>query len=309
MQRISVVALLLLLAVGCGPQPEDRPVPQGPSATVPLGSPAGSGDSPTSRTPADTTTRPHGDETSDPPSRVALDDAGGTLVAIRGLPPGPASPDTPAPFRWYAALQDRQCAGLADTATNSSLPEPERAMYAALAEVCGLLNGERGEVDWDQARAAFRDTAPVTDCLVVAARQLLGDVVAAHDAAPDAVLTPGPAADGTACPVSIDGVEMIGPTQLIVTGPYLFDLTSARVGSVDLLVGFPEVEVSSGVPVVRVTLDADDRFCLPPGEQSALQISGDGYTVAADFVAVDLGQGACDQVGEPTPVDAATPVG
>lgn len=116
----------------------------------------------------------------------------------------------------------------------------------------------------------------MTDCLVVAARQLLGDVVAAHDEAPDAVLTPGPAADGTACPVSIVGVEMIGPTQLFVTGPYLFDPSSARVGSVDLRVGFPEVELSSGVPVVRVALDADDSFCLPAGEQSSLQISGDG---------------------------------
>ena len=309
MQRIISVALLSLLVVGCGPQPEDRPVPPRPSTTVPSGSPAQDIDSPTSPIPTATTTTPPGDETSDPPTRVASDDAGDTLVAIRGLPPGPASPDTPAPFRWYAALQDRQCGGLADTATNSSLPEPERAMYAALAEVCGLLNGEDGEVDWDQARAAFRDTAPVTDCLVVAARQFLGDVVAAHDAAPDAVLTPGPAVDGTACPVSIDTVEMIGPTQLIVTGPYLFDPSSARVGSVDLRVGFPEVELSSGVPVVRVPLDADDSFCLPAGERSSLQIVGDGYTVAADFVAGDLGQGTCDQLVEPTPVDAATPVG
>ena len=263
MQRIIVVALLSLLVVGCGPQPEDRPVPPRPSTTVPSGSPAKDIDSPPTP-PAEATAGPLGGETSDPPTRVPSDDAGATLVAIRGLPPGPASPDTPAPFRWYAALQDRQCGGLADTATNSSLPEPERAMYAALAEVCGLLNGEDGEVDWDQARAAFRDTSPVTDCLVVAARQLLGDVVAAHDAAPDAVLTPGPDADGTACPVSIDGVEMIGRTQLIVTGPYLFDPRSARVGSVDLRVGFPEVEVSSGVPLVRVPLDARCRL-LPPG--------------------------------------------
>jgi hypothetical protein len=109
--------------------------------------------------------------------------------------------------------------------------------------------------------------------------------------------------------VSIDTVEMIGPRQLIVTGPYLFDPSSARVGSVDLRVGFPEVELSSGVPLVRVRLDADDSFCVPAGEQSVLQIIGDGYTVAADFVAGDLGQGTCDQRGEPSPVDAATPVG
>jgi hypothetical protein len=43
--------------------------------------------------------------------------------------------------------------------------------------------------------------------------------------------------------------------------------------------------------LVRVRLDADDSFCVPAGEQSVLQIIGDGDTVAADFVAGDLGQG------------------
>jgi hypothetical protein len=229
------------------------------------------------------------------------------LVAVRGLPPGPASPDTPAPFRWYAGLQGGQCSALDDTAGNSSVPEPERTMYDSLGQVCRLLGGQVADVDWAQARAAVDDTAGVSDCLVVAARQLLADVVAAREAAPDAVLTQGSAADGTACPVAIDSVEMTSPGALVVTGPYLFDPSSARVGSVDLQVGVPEVEVRSGVPIVRLALESSETFCVPVGARGTLEVAGDGYTAAAYFVGVDVGQGGCDPQGGATSVDEPSP--
>ncbi len=308
MQRIVLATILSLLVAGCGPQPERVPVSAGTTTPAPAGSPAADGSATaTAGDSAGTSSKTESDE----PTPDAEDDSGTTVVAVRGLPVGPASPDTPAPFRWYASLQDGQCGGLADTATASNIPEPERAMFAALAQVCRVLEGEGSEVDWDRARASFDDTSGVTDCLVVAARQLLADAVSAHDADPDAVLTPGPPAPGTACPVAIDTVELVRPTEIVVTGPYLFDPRVARLGSAALQVGSPEVEVDSGVPLVRVSLEGSEGFCLPAGSRSTLELSGDGYAVTAEFDAVDVGQGGCDQGtgGAATLKDEPTPAG
>ena len=301
MRRIVLATLLSLLVAGCGPQPERLPVPAGTTATAPAGSPEDAVEGSATAT-ADENAATSPETEFDPPTGIAEGDGGSTVVAVRGLPVGPASPDTPAPFRWYASLQDGQCEGLADTATASSIPEPERAMFAALADVCRLLKGERSEVDWAEARTSYDDTSGVTDCLVVAARQLLADAVSAHEADPGAVLTPGPPAPGTACPVAIDTVEMVSPTEIFVTGPYLFDPRVARLGSADLQVGSPEVEVDSGVPLVGVSLEGGEGFCLPVGGRSTLELSGDGYAVTAEFDAVDVGQGDCDQ----RPGDGAT---
>lgn len=302
MHRIVLVTALLM-ACGCGPQPEGR------SVALPSPVPSQATSRSATVTPrATVVTSPSSVATSQPSTRVPSQDPTATVVAVRGLPPGPASPDTPAPFRWYAGLQSGQCSALDDTA-GSSVPEPERTMYASLAQVCGLLARPGADVDWAQARAAVDDTAGVGDCLVVAARQLLLDAVTAHEAAPDAVLTQGPAADGTACPVAIDSVEMISPRAFAVTGPYLFDPRAARVGSVDLQVGESEVEVRSGVPLVRLAVDGPEEFCLPVGAQGTLEVTGEGYSVAADFVADDLGQGACGQEDGTTAGDEPTPAG
>ncbi len=291
MRRIMMATLMTLAVAACGPQPEARPA----GAVQPLGSA-------TSAQPS----VPPG-PTSVPPSRPTTGGVGPSLVAVRGLPPGPASPDTPPPFRWYASLRDGQCAGLADTATDTSLPEVQRAMFAALTPICQVLAGEQAKVDWDRARAAFDASSGETNCLVAAARQYLGAVISAHDSAPQVVLTTGPAAEGTACPVGIDSVEMASPGELVAAGPYLFEPSAARVGSRDLQVGFPEVDVSSGVPQVRIPLAGGDGFCLPAGQPATLEVIGNGYSVSAGFAPADVGQGACTGDADGTAVpDGAT---
>lgn len=279
MRRTAALLIAALLMVGCGPQPEDS----GSGGTDGSASgDAGGTQSQASATPPDLEEGGDGGT----PNRVVLG----------GLPPGPASPDTPAPYRWYASLQAGTCSGLDDTATDTSLPDAERAMFASLAQVCRLLEGESDDVDWNAAQAALDRSAGVTGCLLIAARDLLAAAVGAHRADPGAVLVRGRAEPGTACPVAVNEAEMTSLTSMALAGDFLIDPTEVRVAGEEVEAQFEgaapdDEQVLTG----RVLVILPEGFCAPAGEVLDVQVAGPGYEVSADVAVPDVGQGACPE--------------
>lgn len=241
-------------------------------------------------------------EPSDEPGTADRDDdAGTTALAVTLVQPGPASPDTPAPFRWYASLQTLTCAGLADAAS-ANVPDEARALFLPLADVCRLLAGEDAAVDWDQARSAL--TVDVGgDCLLQAARDMLASAVSAHDSSPGAVLVPGPPAPGTACPPGIDVAELVDPTRVRLRGPYLFGPATVTVGGARVPAPDPAVEVVDGVPVATLEVSLPEPVCLDPSQPVSVRLQADAYEVAAVLTGSSDG---CTTPAETT-TDEATP--
>lgn len=272
MHRTVALLMVILLAVGCGPQPEQGGItqatagPQPSSVAEAAGTPQGAGG------------------------------RGGAAnrVALPGLPPGPAAPDTPPPYRWYLALQTGQCAGLSDTATDTSLPEVERVMFASLAQVCRLLGGEPGAVDWTAAQAALDGSADVTGCLEVAARKMLASAVDAHRADPQAVLVRGQAEGGTACPVTITSAVMTDPSTIVLTGDYLIDPSEVRVAGQTVAVQFDGAVPGNDQALSgQVSVPLPEGLCASVGDVLGVEVAGPGYDARTDVTVPDLGQGSC----------------
>ncbi|MGB8020104.1 MAG: hypothetical protein WCF04_02630 [Candidatus Nanopelagicales bacterium] len=318
MRRTAALLIAVLLAVGCGPQPEEGAAGRS-TADSQSSAPAEATRTPTGRAtspqpseatssqddqadgslPGDGTGTPS-PATTTPPDREEGGNGGAPRrVVLRGLPPGPASPDTPAPYRWYASLQSGTCSGLDDTASNTSLPEAERAMFAALAEVCRLLGGESDEVDWRAAQAALDGSAGVTGCLLIAARDLLASAVGAHEADPGAVLVRGRPRQGTACPVAVNEAAMTELTSIAVAGDYLIEPTEVRVAGERVESQFEGASPEDDqVLTGRVSVILPEGFCAPAGEVLEVQVAGPGYEVSADVAVPDVGQGSCPASSE-----------
>ena len=216
-------------------------------------------------------------------------------VRIVSLPPfGPASPSAPPLFRWYEATRTMSCdlIGVADPPP-TDMPAGQLAMFASLAQLCRNLTGQGGVVDWTAAASALQQTAGESDCLVLAARSLLGAAVAAHEADPTAPLAAGPASAGTACPADIDEVFVSNPTPggeytLNVAGSYLIDVTGASVGGVPLDL-FESAEDFDAVPP-RGTLSASGSTCLRATVPATVTVFGPGYQASGALTpTVDLG--------------------
>lgn len=255
-----LAAVLLVLLVGCGPSPETTG--GGPQArSTALVSPTASDDGPATDEP--------------PPDSPP----GATTVAVTLVQPGPASPDTPAPFRWYASLATLSCDGLADAAS-ANVSEQARSLFLPLADVCRVLAGQDATVDWEQARAAL-GTDVGSDCLLAAARDMLASAVAAHDSAPDALLVPGPAAAGTACAPSIERAELVEPTRLTLSGPYLFGPATVAVGEVTAPAPEPSVEVVDGVPLATLDVTLPQPVCLDPSRPVSVRLQAQDYEASA----------------------------
>lgn len=218
-------------------------------------------------------------------------------VARVPLPPiGPASPDTPPPTRWYQAMQTLDCGLIADTASPpDTMPPGQRAMFASLAQLCLTLTGQGGTVDWAAAVGALQQTAGESNCLVVAARQMLSAAVAAHDSDPTAALEIGPTAPGTACPVgvtdvSVDSSDPGAGYTLRITGPYLFQVTGVSVKDAVLTGVTAGTDTSVDPPLV--TVFASGSECLQQGTAVTVTVSGQGYQAAQEFTP-DVSLGAC----------------
>ncbi len=296
-----ILAGVAVLLAGCGPQPEldaQSTLASALSETAPSDSSSSAVDD------GDTET-PDGD-TRGPADVAPLEVA---------LPPiGPASPDAPAPFRWYEAMQRLDCSLISDTAEGRlGISEAQQAMFASLAQLCLTLTGEGTAMDWGSAARAVAATRGEADCLVVAVREMLVAAVAAHEADPTAVLARGPAAPGTACPVEITEVSAgVGDSDaefaLRIEGPYLFQVQDVTVDGAALSFEAQE-DLSADPPLV--TLTASGSMCLPQGAAATLAVSGAGYEVTHQFTpAVSLGD--CDaaispEVAPPADESAATP--
>lgn len=275
-----MLALALVLAA-CGPSPETDvgPTPGRPTATT---APSDAPDPTTTRT---------------------EDDAGAASLAVALVQPGPASPDTPAPFRWYASLQTLSCAGLADAAS-ANVSDEARTLFLPLADVCRLLAGEDATVDWDQARSAV-GVDPGGDCLLEAARDMLASAVAAHDSSPGAALVPGPAEPGTACPPSIDVAELLDPTRVRLSGPYLFGPATVAVEGASIPAPEPAVEVVDGVPVITLEVTLPDPVCLDPSRPVSVRLQAEDYEVTAALTGSP--DGCTTTTTDTTTTEAATP--
>lgn len=283
----------VLMGVGCGPQPDTQ-----------LGAPT---------TPDAVASSESGDEESasqESPEESAEETPDQATTASVTLPPvGPASPDAPPPFRWYQAVQTLDCGLMSDVSEPGQVPEEQRAMFAALAQLCGQLTGSGGTVDWDAARTAVEQASGESNCLVVAARELLGAAVALHDAHPDAQLTAGSPVEGTACPVGVTDIQaesLDSGYTLRVTGPYLFNVTAVSVDGIELSDVGSEDDLSGDPP--QSVVSAAGSACLTAGQEVTITVVGDGYSVERSFTPdVQLGDctAAQDQPSEDQPDDAA----
>jgi hypothetical protein len=193
-------------------------------------------------------------------------------------------------------MQTLNCGLIEDTASPPNTMAPgQRAMFASLAQLCLTLTGQGGTVDWAAAASALQQTAGESNCLVVAVRAMLSSAVAAHDANPTAALESGPAAPGTACPVSVTGVTVdstdpgLGYT-LRITGPYLFQVTGVSVKNAALSVVNALTDTTVDPPLV--TVFASGSQCLQPGTAVTVTVSGQGYQATHAFTP-DVSLGDC----------------
>jgi hypothetical protein len=211
--------------------------------------------------------------------------------------PGPASPDAPGPISWYALLQRGDCAGLAEK-VEDSLP-PEHAVivpvYRSLVQICRWLDDPNSDVDWDAASEALDVTAAVDFCLHVAPRTMLAGFVAAHETSPDAQVTLGEPAEGTACPVEVTEV-LIGSVRADIRGRYLYEVEEVLIDGQPTEQDPPDDDNPEDVQL-KVFVP-----CLTPGSQVDVVVRGSGYTrtVSGVPVPIDLEQDECEPTDSPS---------
>ena len=219
--------------------------------------------------------------TPDPPPPTPVNPPpprGGTKLL--GLPPkGPASPDTPPPFSWYEAIRTLNCRLNDSDAIPRGMSAGQYAMFISVAQVCRNLT-EQAPVDWAAAASALNQTTGESDCLIVAVRSLLSAAVAAHEADPTAVLAPGPAAAGTACPLEIAvTISSPGTTYILtIQGKYLFEFGGVTVAGVPFQATVTD-EPDLGNGETLFTITATGSTCLPAGQSAPVTVTGSGYQV------------------------------
>ena len=275
---LAVLGFLALASAGCGPQPELDAPTQAIGAT---------GSTDTQRQGTGTQTGPDSvgssAATSAPatgPDDQPADVGTGGIVEIPLPPVGPAAPDAPAPFRWYEAMHTLDCGLIADAGDPlSGVPDPLGPMFASLAQLCSAWAGAGSGVDWAAAAAAVQATEGASDCLAVAARRVLADAVAVHQADPTAQVRPGQARSGTACPVDVTSVAVepgarAGRYVVRLRGPYLFGLQELTVAD-EPLDSFEADGDPAELPVVSYR--GEGAGCLRPDHTVTVTAAGRGY--------------------------------
>ena len=184
--------------------------------------------------------------------------------------PGPSSPISPDIDSYYNALRRGECAQVRERTLGSGGNAGE--LYAALADLClGYLRASY-QVDWPAAEIAYVDSAALTDCLSLAARDALGRALKRHQTTGRARPAFGATPLGTACEPQSTYVGLVARedgtgSSLIVLGLRMFEVTDVKVngfwhpatsrnaidGTECARADVPGVEVASGDSVdVRV---------------------------------------------------------
>ncbi len=305
---LALLGCLSLLSAACGPQPDLDAPTQAIGAT---GSADARGQGTGTQTGPDSvgsnaTTSAQATGPDDQPPGVGT--AGG-IVEIPLPPVGPAAPDAPAPFRWYEAMHTLDCGLIADAGDPlSGVPDPLGPMFVSLAQLCSAWAGAGDEVDWAAAATAVQATEGETDCLAVAARRVLADAVAAHQADPTGQVRPGKSRSGTACPVEVTSVTIepsSAPGRYVVRirGPYLFGLQELTVAD-EPLESFEADGDPAELPVVSYR--GEGAGCLQPDHTVTVTAAGPGYRLTRQVSPTEeLGECA-SAAAEPA---AASPTG
>ena len=153
----------------------------------------------------------------------------------RVVQPGPSSPISPDIDSYYNALLRGECTATRERTVGNDGEVPR--LYAALADLClGYLQGSY-VVDWPAAETAYVDSAGVTDCLSLAARDALGRALTRHLATGRPRPVFGEAPLGTACEPEPTYVGLVAKEDgsgatLFVLGLRMFEVNGVKVNGV-----------------------------------------------------------------------------
>jgi len=189
--------------------------------------------------------------------------------------PGPSSPISPQIDSYYNALRRGDCAEVRERTLGNGGDVGE--LYAALADLClGYLHASY-QVDWPAAAQAYADSAGLTDCLSLAARDAVYRAVTRYQATGLSRPAFGKAPLGTACEPLPTHVGLVANedgtgASLIVLGLRMFEVTDVKVNGV----WYPATgrNAIEGTECARADVPGIE---VAPGGSVALRVRGEGY--------------------------------
>ena len=153
------------------------------------------------------------------PAGSGVDNGGDKQAANQGnndggsfswVPPGPVDPSDPQQARWYASLQNKDCAGLSATLSPDNANTPDGfALWGAAAALCRAVY-QHDASGWTEAATGLSALArpDAERCLDRAAYDLVAALVAFHAQNPTSTPSPG-VGSGFACPLGLTGLDAL----------------------------------------------------------------------------------------------------
>jgi hypothetical protein len=193
----------------------------------------------------------------------------------RVVRPGPASPISPDIDSYYNALRRGDCAQVRERTLGNGGNVGD--LYAALADLClGYLSATY-QVDWPAAEIAYANSADLTDCLSLDARDAVRRALKRHQETGRARPSFGRAALGTACEprptyVGLVAKEDGSGSSLIVLGLRMFEVTDVKVNGVWL----PATSRNAIDGTECARADVPDAEAAT-GDVIAVRVRGTGY--------------------------------
>lgn len=189
--------------------------------------------------------------------------------------PGPSSPISPDIDSYYNALRRGECAQVRERTQGTGGDVSE--LYAALADLClGYLQASY-QVDWPAAEQAYANSAGLTDCLSLAARDAVYRAVTRYQSTGLARPSFGKAPLGTACQPQLTHVGLIAggegtSASLIVLGLRMFEVTDVKVNGV----WHPAASRNAidGTECARADVPGVE---VAPGDSVSIRVRGEGY--------------------------------